>query len=188
MATLIIGLVLFLGVHLLPMRPAFRTDLIARLGERRYKGFFSLVSLAGFALIIIGYAMAPRGAQLFPPKAWAIAIAPYAMPVAFALFAAANMRGHLRHALQHPMLIGLLIWATVHVLANGDLRGTVLFGTFVVYAVIDLLSAIQRRAVKAIEPIGRYDVIAVVAGIAVALVFMTLHRVLFGVRVVPFGI
>jgi len=188
MATLIIGLVLFLGIHLLPARPALRSNLTARWGEKRYKGVFSLVSLAGFALIIVGYALAPRGAQLFAPEPWAIAIAPYAMPVAFALFAAGNMRGHLRHALQHPMLIGLLIWSTVHLLANGDLRGTVLFGAFLVYAVVDLVSAIQRHAVKMIDPIARYDVIAVVAGIVVALVFMTLHRVLFGVRVVPFGI
>ena len=64
MATLIAGLVVFLGVHLLPTRPAFRSGLVARAGDRRYKGLFSLVSFAGLALIIAGYAMADRGAQL----------------------------------------------------------------------------------------------------------------------------
>jgi uncharacterized membrane protein len=108
--------------------------------------------------------------------------------VSFILFAAANMPGHLRQILKHPMLIGLLIWSTVHLLANGDLRGTVLFGSFFAYAIVDLASAIRRHAVKTSGPVARTDVIAVVAGIVVALIFMTLHRVLFGVRVVPFGI
>jgi uncharacterized membrane protein len=86
------------------------------------------------------------------------------------------------------MLIGLLIWSIVHLLANGDVRGTVLFGSFIVYAIVDLFSAIQRHAAKTAEPRLRADVIAFVAGIVVALILMTLHRVLFGVRVVPFGI
>ncbi|HEY2815587.1 MAG TPA: NnrU family protein [Casimicrobiaceae bacterium] len=188
MTTLIAGLVLFLGVHLLPTVPAFRGNLVARWGESRYKGLFSLVSFAGLALIIAGYAMAQRGAQLFPPQPAAIAVAPYAMTVAFILFAAANMPGHLRQTLKHPMLIGLLIWSIVHLLANGDVRGTVLFGSFIVYAIVDLFSAIQRHAAKTAEPRLRADVIAFVAGIVVALILMTLHRVLFGVRVVPFGI
>jgi uncharacterized membrane protein len=188
MTTLIAGLVLFLGIHLLPTFTTLKGSLTARWGERRYKGLFSLVSFAGLALIIAGYAMAQRGAQLFPPQPVAIAIAPYAVIVAFVLFAAANMPGHLRQILKHPMLIGLLIWSTVHLLANGDLRGTVLFGSFLVYAVVDLASAVHRHTEKTTKAVVRADVVAVVAGIVVALIFMTLHRVLFGVRVVPFGI
>jgi len=188
MATLVVGLVFFLGIHLLPAFTGFRGQLVARWGERLYKGLFTLVSFAGLALIIIGYAMADRGRQLFPPLPSAIAVAPYAMAIAFALFAVANMRGHLRQTLKHPMLIGLLIWSGVHLLANGDARGTVLFGAFFAYAVVDLFSVVQRHAVKAFEPAVRHDVMAVIAGIVIALVFMTFHRILFGVRVVPFGI
>ena len=188
MATLIAGLVLFLGVHLVPTLPAFRASLVSRAGEGRYKGLFSLVSFAGLALIIAGYAMADRGRQLFPPSPWANAVAPYAMMIVFVLFAAANMPGHLRQALKHPMLIGLLIWSVVHLFANGDTRGTVLFGAFLAYAVVDLVSAVRRHTEKTSEPRLRADVIAIVAGIVVALVFMTFHRVLFGVGVVPFGI
>ena len=188
MTLLVLGLLVFIGIHLLPMFPALRARLAAQWGEGRYKGLFSLVSLAGFALIIAGYAMAERGAQLFSARPLAIAIAPYAMPIAFILFAAANMPGYIRQSLKHPMLIGLLIWSTVHLLANGDVRGTVLFGAFLGYAIVDLISAIQRHAEKKSEPRVRPDVIAVIAGIVIALLFMTFHRVLFGVRVVPFGI
>ena len=110
------------------------------------------------------------------------------MTLSFILFAAANMRGYIRKRLQHPMLLGLIIWATVHLLANGDLRGTVLFGGFVAYAVIDLVSAVGRRAVKSFVPAIKYDYMAVAGGIAVAIAVMYVHRLLFGVRVVPFGV
>ena len=187
MTLLIIGLALFLGMHLLPMAPALRNRLFETWGEPRYKGTFSVVSLAGFALIVAGYYFGERGPQMFAPVAAARVIAPEAMTVAFILFAAANMRGHARRLLRHPMLIGILIWSGVHFLANGDLRGTVLFGAFFAYAVADLVSAVARGAVRTFDPSLRYDVMAVVGGIVVALVVMALHRYLFGVRVVPFG-
>jgi uncharacterized membrane protein len=86
------------------------------------------------------------------------------------------------------MLLGLLLWASVHLLANGDRAGTVLFGAFLAYAVVDLVSAIGRGAVKSFVPQPKHDIIAVAGGAAVALAVMTLHRTLFGVAVVPFGI
>ena len=86
------------------------------------------------------------------------------------------------------MLLGLLLWASVHLLANGDRAGTVLFGAFLVYAVVDLVSAIGRGAVKSFVPMPKHDVIAIVGGTAVALAVMTFHRLLFGVPVVAFGV
>ncbi len=188
MTLLIAGLALFVGAHLVPTVPALRSALAARLTEQRYKGAFTLASLLGLVLIVVGFGRAPPGSQLFAPSAAAIAMAPIAMIVAFVLFAAANMRTHIRRSLQHPMLLGLLVWASVHLLANGDLRSTVLFGTFVAYALVDLGSAVHRHAVKPVVPQAKFDAIAIGAGVAVALVFMTFHRPLFGVAVVPFGI
>ena len=188
MTLLALGLVLFLGIHLVPVAVPLRGSLVAHVGEQRYKGMFAAASLAGFALIIAGYYFSDRGPQLFAPSPMARAIAPEAMTLSFVLLAAANMRGYLRHVLRHPMLIGVLIWSSVHLLANGDLRGTVLFGAFFAWAIIDLVSAIARRAVKAFEPSVRYDAMAIVGGIVVAAVVMLVHRYLFGVRVVPFGL
>ena len=188
MAMMATGLAVFLGLHLVPTMPALRERLLARWDERRYKGAFSLASLAGFVLIVAGYAMAPRGAQWFAPSPAAIAAAPYAVTLAFVLFAAANMRGYIRQSLKHPMLIGLLIWSGVHLLANGAARGTVLFGSFFAYAIVDLVSAMRRHAVKNFVASARFDLIAIVAGIALAVIVMLLHRVAFGVRVVPFGL
>ena len=187
MTVLIAGLVIFLGVHLLPALPAPRNALVARWGERPYRGIFSLVSLIGLVLIVYGYAHAQRGAQLFPPSSLAAAVAPYAVIVAVILFAAANMRGHTRRIVKHPMLLGLAIWAAVHLAANGDTRGTVLFASFLGYAAVDFVSVQKRHAIKSFEVSPRHDVIAVVAGIVVGLILMAFHRWLFGVAVVPWG-
>jgi uncharacterized membrane protein len=188
MSLLITGLAIFLGVHLLPTVPPARAALVASLGPDRYKAVYALASAAGLVLIVVGYATSGPREPLFEPVPLAVRVAPSSMTIAFILFAAANMRGYLRRLVQHPMLLSLLIWSTVHLFANGDLAGTVLFGAFLAYAVIDLISALARHAVKTFEPSLRFDLIAVVAGVAVALLVMTFHRLLFGVRVVPFGI
>jgi uncharacterized membrane protein len=187
MMLLAIGLALFVGTHLLPAAPALRAAVAGRLGAGAYRAAFSLLSLAGLVLIVVGYRAATPGDRLFAPLPAAIAAAPYAMALSFVLLAAANMRTHLRRALGHPMLIGTVLWAGVHLLANGDARGTLLFGTILAWAVVDLASSIARKAVKPFAPTTRHDVVAVVAGVALALVVMTFHRSLFGPAVVPFG-
>ncbi|MBP6564210.1 MAG: NnrU family protein [Burkholderiales bacterium] len=188
MALLVAGLVLFLGIHLVPAVPALRASLVARFGERGYKGAFSALSAVGLVVVAIGFGSARGGPVLFAPVPEAVALAPYAMAASFALFAAANLRGHLRRAVRHPMLAGTILWAGVHLAANGDRASTVLFGAFLAWALVDLASAIARRAVRPFEPNVAHDVIAVVAGIGAMLAFATLHRVLFGVQVVPFGL
>jgi uncharacterized membrane protein len=187
MTLLIAGLVLFLGPHLVPTVPPLRAALLARLGERVYRGAFTACALLGLVLIVMGFARAPSAPQLFAPWPAAIAVAPVAVTIALVLFAAANTRTHIRRFVRHPMLLGLLIWAIVHLLANGDLRSTVLFGAFVAYALIDLGSAIGRHAVKTFVPQGKFDAIAIVAGIALALALMHFHGPLFGVALAGFG-
>lgn len=187
MELLILGLVVFLGIHLVPVLPALRAAGVARLGEQRYKGLFSLVAAAGLVMIIWGYAIAPRGEQLFAPSIGARHAAPLVMTLSFILLAAANMRGRIRRFLRHPMLIGVGLWALVHLLANGHAKATLLFGAFLAYMALDLGSAVARGAVKRFEPVGKHDAIAVGGGIVVALAVMAFHRILFGVAPVPWS-
>jgi uncharacterized membrane protein len=188
MVLLVAGLALFLGIHLVPAIPAVRARCVARLGENRYKGLFSLVSAIGLLLIIWGYAVAPRGEQVFAPSATARQFAPYAVAIAFVLLAAANMRSHIRRTLVHPMLLGIGLWAATHLLANGHLKATLLFGAFLFYAVLDLGSAVARGARKAFVPQAKYDAMALGGGTLLALFVMGLHRWLFGIPVVSWGI
>jgi uncharacterized membrane protein len=188
MLLLATGLVLFLGVHLVPTAPALRASLLARLGPRGYRGSFALASAAGLALVIAGYWLAGAGPRLFPPSALAARAAPLAITLAFILFATSHAPSHLRRAVRHPMLLGLLLWSLVHLFANGDARGTLLFGAFAAFAVVDLVSVFRRRQpAPAFVPRWRADIVTVVAGVVLALAVMAFHRVLFGPRVVPWG-
>ncbi|HEY0844681.1 MAG TPA: NnrU family protein [Noviherbaspirillum sp.] len=187
MEILVLGLCVFLGIHLLPVATGARRALHARLGEKAYKGMFSLVAAAGLVLIVVGYARAPSEPRLFAPFPAAILAAPMTMIVSFILLAAANMRTHIRQLVKHPMLIGVGLWALVHLLANGEARATLLFGAFLAYVAIDLVSAVGRHAVKPFTPVARQDMMAIGAGIVLALLVMAFHRFLFGVKSVPWG-
>jgi uncharacterized membrane protein len=188
MLVLATGLVLFLGVHLVPTAPALRAALVTRFGPRGYRGLFALASAIGLALIVAGYWVAGPGPRLFAPSGAAMRAAPLAVTLAFILFATSHAPSHLRRAVRHPMLLGLLVWAVVHLLANGDARGTLLFGAFAAYALVDLVSVVQRGAgPPAFVPRWRADLITVVAGVLLAGAVMAFHRVLFGPRVVPWG-
>ena len=192
MEILLAGLVLFLGIHLVPALPPLRAACVAKLGEKRYKGVFSIASGIGLVLIIVGYAYAPRGEQLFVPSMGARHAAPLAVMLAFVLLAAANMRSHLRRSLRHPMLIGVGLWAIVHLLANGHAKATILFGAFLAYAALDLGSAVARGAVKTavntFTPQIKYDFMAAGGGVGLALLVMWMHRILFGVAPVAWGL
>ena len=179
MNLLVAGLVLFIGIHLIPTGPKFRTTIASRIGEGPYKGLFSLVSAIGLTLIVIGWPGTHVPIHLFAPVSAAAAISPYLVTVAVVLFAAANLRTHIRARLRHPQLIGLLLWSGVHLLANGDLAGTVLFGSLAAYAIVAIISAEQRHAVKFFVPTWKHDAIAVVVGLAVSFLVMHFHADLF---------
>jgi uncharacterized membrane protein len=187
MTVLILGLVLFLGIHLLPVLTGVRAALSRRMGEKPYKGMFSIISALGLILIVVGYARAPSEPRLFAPLPAAVMIAPLVMIISFVLLAAANMRTHIRRTLKHPMLIGVGLWAVVHLLANGETKATLLFGAFLAYVVIDLFSVTARNATKSFSPVARQDAMAVGAGLVLALLVMAFHRSLFGVMAVHWG-
>jgi len=92
------------------------------------------------------------------------------------------MRGHIRRVVQHPMVIGVILWSAVHLLANGDTRGTVVFGSFLAWALIDYVASLARGPIAPFEARGRYDAMAIIGGIVVAGLVMMIHGPLFGVR------
>ena len=177
---MIVGLALFIGVHLIPVAQPLRARLVAAFGDRTYRGVFAAIAGTGLVLIVLGYHLRPDRVQLFAPSAAARGAAPLVVTIAFVLFAVANMRSHVRRIVRHPMLIGLALWSGVHLLANGDLAGTILFGSFFAYSIVALLSAMARHAVKPFVPQIKYDVMAVVGGLALAWLTIRFHPVIFG--------
>ena len=181
MLVLVAGLVLFVAVHLIPTVVPLRGALIARLGAGAYRGLFSVVALAGLVLLVWGFARAPFE-PLYAPPSWGRSLAVFAVPVSLVLLAAANMPTHIRAALRHPMLLGVLLWAIAHLLSNGDLRSVVLFGGFAGYALIDLTSVVARGKRPSTEkpPRVAMDAVAIVAGLIAAGLFTYFHATLFG--------
>lgn len=180
MALLIVGLILFIGIHVLPSFSGVRTALVARLGEAGYKILFSLVAAAGLVLTGIGYGQAPQE-QIFTPSQTARTFLPVAMAIAFVLVAVANIPGRIRRALRHPMLAGILIWAGFHLLANGDLASNILFGAFALWAVFAILSAEYRgKRLGGGQGSLLVDLAGATAGLLVYALVFYFHEELFG--------
>ncbi|WP_419913662.1 NnrU family protein [Hoeflea sp.] len=189
MLILILGLILFLGVHSVRIvAPEFRDRIIESRGENAWKGPYSLVSLAGFVLIIWGFSMARyEGPILYSPPAWMSHITLFLMLLSFISLAVYGVpAGRLKAALKHPMLVAIKLWALGHLLANGDLASVLLFGSFLIWAVFDRISVKRRLPEGQSEDIEtgpvRNDVIAIVAGLVIYILFIwRLHEWLFGV-------
>jgi uncharacterized membrane protein len=179
-ALLIGGLILFIGIHILPNFTTARAALAAKLGENGYKLLFSVVSVIGLVLIVLGYRQAPLD-QVFEPSHTAQVFLPAAMAVAFVLLAVANVPGRIRHAMRHPMLTGILIWAVFHLLANGDLASNILFGTFSLWAVFAILSVEYRGKRPGGKGSLKADLAGAVVGLLLYAVVLYYHEELFGV-------
>lgn len=190
MAILILGLVIFLGVHSVRIfAPAWRDARIASMGEGRWKGIYSLVSLVGLVVLIWGYALArPLAPVLYVTPFWMVHLQLLLMALSFICLAASQLpAGRIKPMLKHPMLVGVKLWAFGHLLVNGDLASVLLFGTFLAWAVIDRISAKRRNApIPAPGPVSN-DILAVVIGLVVYGLFIwKLHEWLIGVPV-PLG-
>ena len=187
---MILGLVLFFGVHTLTTQRELRARVIAASGEGGYKIGYTLVSFLGLALIVWGFARYRATGWIdvwYPPiglKHLTVAL----MLPAVILVVASYIRGRIYTTLKHPMLTGVKLWATAHLLANGDLGSIILFGSFLGWAVFDRIS-LKHRADAGGPPIPvggtGNDLIAVGVGLVayLALAF-AFHPVVIGVPVV----
>jgi len=171
LSLLIIGLVIFLGVHSVAIvAPGMRAGAIARLGEGAWKGIYGVVSLIGFVLICYGFGLARQAPVfLYFPPAWLRHVALLIMLPVFPLLFAAYLPGRIKTAAKHPMLAAVKFWALAHLLPNGTLADCLLFGGFLAWAVADRISLKRRPAqvLRTASP-GRWnDAIAVIGGLAI---------------------
>jgi uncharacterized membrane protein len=189
LSVMIVGLVLFLGTHVLTTQRKARARLIASLGEGPYKGVYALVSLVGLGLIVWGFAhyRSTGWVQVWTPPTALKHLNIALMLPAVILVVAAYIRGNIYKTLKHPMLAGVKLWALGHLLANGDLGGTILFGSFLAWAVFDRISLKRRTDAGGPPiPVGGWtnDLIAVAVGVVayLALAF-AFHPVVIGIPV-----
>jgi uncharacterized membrane protein len=192
MTVLLLGLIVFLGAHSVRIvAESWRARQIDRFGLGPWKGIYSIVSVVGLALIVWGYGLARSDpVVLWQPPAWTRHLAALLTLPAFVLIAAAYVPGtHIKAKLEHPMLIGIKLWAVAHLIANGTLADVLLFGGFLAWAVFDFKAARARDRAAGVRyaPTGApRDLAAIAIGFAAWIVFaLYLHAWLIGVR--PFA-
>ena len=191
MTLLIIGLIIFLGSHSCRIfAEPWRNHMIDRLGEVKWKGLYTIVSLIGLVIVVIGYGQARQNpVVLWQPATYLTHIAVLLNLVAFIFLAgSASTNNAIRLKLKHPMILGVKVWALAHLLANGTLADLILFGSFLLWAVFDFRSARKR-------PVHMHDtavvstkatIIVIVSGVVLWAVFIFgLHQYLIGVS--PLG-
>jgi uncharacterized membrane protein len=190
MVLLIVGLVLFIGIHSIrTFSEESRTRFIEQRGEGAWKGIYTVVSIVGFGLLIYGYGLTRlEPTYLWHPPAVTRHIASVLMLFSFVLLTAAYVPNNaIKARLHHPMIMAVKIWAFAHLIANGRLSDVVLFGVFLVWAVLNIISCKRRDRAAGVNTASEVANVAatattVVVGIAAYLVFaIFLHVRLIGV-------
>jgi uncharacterized membrane protein len=188
MLILILGIIIFLGSHTFTTFRDRRARLVESLGLNTFKLIYSVIALAGFALIVWGFSLyqAEGTIPLWTPPAWGRDAAIVLMWFSFvALACSGKAPGRIRGWLRHPMLVAVKVWALAHLLANGDLGGLLLFGSFLAWAVYDRI-AVKRRGdlgASRVPTFTRADGIALIGGTIAYVAMIFLHPVLIGVPV-----
>ena len=199
MTQLILGLILFLGAHSVRIwADGWRNQTIEAYGEKAFKGVYALVSILGFYLLVVGYGEARlQTVALWNPPIFTKHISMLLMLLSSILLVATYIpRNHFKMRLGHPMVLSVKVWALSHLLANGNLADLVLFGSFLIWAVLNFRSARARDRAQVQNPDAMEDVplkpnlfatlIALFGGMALwALITFVLHAKVVGVA--PMG-
>jgi uncharacterized membrane protein len=191
MPLLIIGLIIFLGSHSCRIfAEPWRNHMIDRLGEVKWKGLYTIISIIGLVLVVIGYGQARQTpVVLWQPATYLTHIAILLNLVAFIFLAGSSPSNNaIRLKLKHPMILGVKVWALAHLLANGTLVDLILFGSFLLWAVLDFRSARKRPILMPEKAVvsTKATVIVIVSGIVIWAAFIFgLHQYLIGVS--PLG-
>ncbi len=175
------GIIIFFGIHLVPLISKLRLFLKDRLGEGPYMGLYSIISLTGILLIIFGYESNSNFQYSVNGKAYVYA--KYFMLFALTLNIAAVMPTYIKKYTKHPMSLGIAIWAILHLLVNPDTTSIILFGSFLAYATVSVMVAELRDSFsESVTPKVLYDIFAIVLGIALTFLAYNFHEYLSGVR------
>jgi uncharacterized membrane protein len=189
MLILLLGIIIFLGVHTLATLRETRASLIVRFGTDRYKSLYSILAILGLVLIIAGFSHYRAGGliQVWYPPDGLRHLTILLMWLAFIALASMGRKpSRIRGWLRHPMLVAIKIWALAHLLINGDAGGMLLFGSFLAWAVYDRI-AVKRRGdpgAPRLDHFTRADAIALGAGSVAYVAMILLHPILIGVAVI----
>jgi len=209
----------FLATHFIPSTP-LRGVLVNSLGRWGYTGVYSAIAFGMIGWMSWAYTRAPVE-PLWPGVRWLPALL---MPVSFVLLAcglfannptivgmyrllknAEPARGIIR-VTRHPVMWAFLLWALAHLLARGDMKSLVFFGSFAVLASVGTLLMDRRKQQSLGENWARFAAVSSnlpflaiaqgrnrfaareigwrnpAIGLALCALFFWFHPALFGIR------
>ena len=152
MSYLISGIIIFFAIHIVPSTQ-LRPLVVSKIGEKRFKSVFSVITVAGLALIIFGLTEASFQA-LWSPPVWSRSMLILVMPIVVVLWVVAEIPNNIRRFIRHPMLIAMVIWGLGHLVANGDLATTIVFASFASFSLANIFVVNAREPVEQREPVS----------------------------------
>ena len=174
------GIIIFFGIHLVPLIGKLRFFLKKELGENFYMSLFSLVSLSGFLLIIFGYES--NSNFLYSVNSGAFLYINYIMFMAFTLLMAAYMPTYIKKTIKHPMSFGIATWASLHLTVNPDISSIILFGSFLAFSVFSVLvSELRKSETNEVNPKITFDILSIALGFLFTFLTFNYHHYFTGV-------
>ncbi len=186
MGVLILGLVIFLGVHASRIL-GIRALMIRAIGEPLFAVFYSVLSAIGLALIVYGHILAHPSEIIWNPPEWSRMVALVVVPISLVLLVATYLPSHIRSITRHPMTLAIALWSGSHLLANGEVASIALFGGFCVWSAILLIDLYIRGGAFDLPGSWWADIVALVVGLGAAAGVAIFHMQLFGVAVIGFA-
>ena len=109
------------------------------------------------------------------------------MLLAFFMFAASKLETNVARHIRHPQLTAVILWASAHLVANGDSRTLTLFGTLGVWALLEIVLISRREGAwqRPARALVKAEVKPLLIAILVFLAVFALHPYLFGVSIGP---
>jgi len=187
MSLLLAGIALWCLVHLVPsLLPTQRNALVARLGDKAYRGGFSVLILGALLLIIFGWKAAQPTPVYSPPFGPNPLISALVLAGLF-LFFSARAAGNVKRIIRHPQMTGTILWGVAHLLTNGDSRSLALFGGLSTWAALEILLINRRDGAWQRPPAApvKRDLVPLAVGIVVFILVAVFHQRLFGVPAIP---
>lgn len=160
MASLALAALFFIGLHLGVSGTTLRDRAVSLAGQRGYMVAFSVASVAGMIWLVSAYNAAPyvpAWGRLEWWKPFAIALMLPAFLLVVVGLTTPNPTAVAQEGLvgrppqgivrvtRHPFLVGVALWAGIHLVGNGDLASVLFFAALAVVAVAGTVSIDAKR-------------------------------------------
>jgi len=183
---LVLGLMLWSGIHLFPsIAKDARESITSKMGIGPFKGIFAFLIVLSVVLIVFGW-RSIEPADVYTPYSWGRHVTFFFVLLTFILFVAARRKTNIKRVLRHPQLTGLVFWSMGHLLANGDNRSLILFSWLAVWAILEMIMISRREGVwkkSDVVPV-KNDIITVIGGCVLYVVLLTAHPYLSGIKLI----